>query len=181
MLTPAANVDEPAFAEEPIKAREIGADQVEQDVETVVDERPFAPIDDEVPAGTEDVIALEDSLFDLTANVEIRDELAEHVDSNVSQDDLNALLISAIFAIFFKAENEQNVLNFDAYLDSLTVEVLESVNGASFLPVDIAQSVEMMMADKAYTETVFSWFKEGLRQSKRRTYARIHCERSAGR
>lgn len=100
---------------------------------------------------------------DLSINQEVRDELSDFIDNNVSDENLNSLLIAAVWGVYFKSVNDKQPLSFDAYLDALAVKNIEQIDGASYLSPEMSQHIKSLLEDRTYLEAVIEWFKVSLR------------------
>jgi len=120
---------------------------------------PVAPGDDAPAEAVAEAPA--DLVQDEVNNDEVRDEIIELIETNVSDDGLNNLLATTAFAVYLGSKDR--ALSLGDFLDAMTLETLESSDGAEYLDAEMLSLVSNLLADAAYVSSALSWFVSGVR------------------
>lgn len=120
---------------------------------------PVAPGDDAPVEAVAEAPA--DLAQDEVNNDEVRDEIIELIETNVSDDGLNNLLATTAFVVYLGSKDR--ALSLGDFLDAMTLETLESSDGAEYLDAEMHGLVSKLLADSAYVSSALVWFVSGVR------------------
>ncbi len=167
---------EPAITEETLTVQEVEP-AAEQEAEVVVEADAVtlhavadeAVVDGQVEVVEEAVQEVVEAPAEEVAEVvvnevnndEVKDEVIELIDSNVSDPEINNLLATTAFAVYLSSQDRP--LSLADFLDAMSIETLTAVHGSDFLDEEMNGLVANLLDDAVYVSSALTWFVAGVR------------------